>query len=126
MKKWDYIIITLVLIVSSIGFMITNSIQNKTYKEKYIEITLNGKLIKTIDITDSNYKLDFEVKDESHLNTFKVENGGVSIVHANCSDEVCVKSGFIDKVGQTLVCLPHKLIVEIKGIEESPLDDISK
>lgn len=126
MKKWDYIIITLVLIVCGIGFMITNSIQNKTYKEKYIEITSNGKLIKTIDITDPNYKLDFELNDEDHLNTFKVENGGISIVSANCSDEVCVKSGFINKVGQTIVCLPHKLIVEIKGVEESSLDDISK
>lgn len=31
----------------------------------------------------------------------------------HCNDQVCVRSGAIDSPGETIVCLPHKVIVEI-------------
>ncbi|MEG2353051.1 MAG: NusG domain II-containing protein [Clostridium sp.] len=126
MKKWDFIIIVLVLIISAIGFIFISKMQSKDYSEKFVEITLDGKLLKTIDITDKNYSSKFSISNESYVNEFIIENGTIRIISANCSDEVCVKSGSIGKVGETIVCLPHRLIVEVRGIEESGLDDISK
>ena len=43
---------------------------------------------------------------------------------ANCNDALCVKQGNISKVGQTIICLPHKLIIEIKGDELDSKDDL--
>ncbi|WP_180371684.1 NusG domain II-containing protein, partial [Oenococcus oeni] len=39
----------------------------------------------------------------------------VKIVEANCPDQICVQHAAIGKAGQSIVCLPHKLIVEIKS-----------
>ena len=34
---------------------------------------------------------------------------------ADCPDKVCVKTGKIKKPGQTIVCLPHRTVIEITG-----------
>ena len=42
---------------------------------------------------------------------------------ADCPDKYCVKQGKIKNVGETIVCLPHKVVVEIektsKGIDSN-------
>ena len=44
-----------------------------------------------------------------------VKDGKVSVTEADCPDKVCVNTGEISKSGDTIVCLPHKLVVEIEG-----------
>ena len=34
---------------------------------------------------------------------------------ADCPDKLCVKTGRISKTGETIVCLPHRVVVEIIG-----------
>ncbi|MDK2793681.1 MAG: hypothetical protein PWP75_309, partial [Caldanaerobacter sp.] len=39
---------------------------------------------------------------------------------------LCVKQGYISRVGEAIVCLPNRLVVEIKGGEkEIEIDGIS-
>ena len=40
---------------------------------------------------------------------------------ADCPDKVCMNPSHIEKPGQSLVCLPHKVMIEIKGMAE---DDV--
>ncbi len=46
-------------------------------------------------------------------NILVIENGKAFIKSANCPDKICVKHHKISKTGETIVCLPHKLVVEI-------------
>ena len=32
-----------------------------------------------------------------------------------CPDKICLRSDYISKIGETVVCLPHKVVIEIKG-----------
>lgn len=48
-------------------------------------------------------------------NIIVIEKGKVSVIDANCPDKICVEHKEIDSVGETIICLPHKLIVEIVG-----------
>ena len=41
---------------------------------------------------------------------------------ANCPDKLCIHQGKISKNGETIVCLPHGLIVEIKSDDNPELD----
>jgi hypothetical protein len=36
---------------------------------------------------------------------------------ADCPDKLCEKTGKISKNGETIVCLPHRVVVEIQGGE---------
>lgn len=46
----------------------------------------------------------------------------IRISKANCNDQVCVRTGAIDKQGDTVVCLPHKLVIEVKASDGSSGD----
>lgn len=74
-------------------------------------------------------RVDGEVYGEYPLNSNKVidlstERGSNKIIindsnvwmeDADCPDKVCVKTGKIKSTGQTIVCLPHRVVIEIKG-----------
>lgn len=53
---------------------------------------------------------------EGGYNRFRVENGAIRAVDADCGDQTCVRMGPISREGETIVCLPHRLIVEIEGV----------
>lgn len=48
------------------------------------------------------------------FNHLVVENEGIYIEDADCKDKICLQEGIIKKAGEILVCLPHRLLVEIK------------
>ena len=50
-------------------------------------------------------------------NVIVVENGRVCVKDADCPDQICVRTGWIEYDGQMIVCLPHKLIVTVVGGE---------
>lgn len=60
-------------------------------------------------------------------NKLSVKDGKAKIIEANCPDKLCVNQKSISKVGENIICLPHKLIVKIinKNTNSSDLDSIS-
>lgn len=54
-----------------------------------------------------------EIRDGANTNTLVIEDNKAYIIHANCPDKICVAHKPISKTGETIVCLPHKLVVEI-------------
>lgn len=46
-------------------------------------------------------------------NVLVIKNGEAFIKSANCPDKICAAHRKISKTGETIVCLPHKLVVEI-------------
>ena len=52
------------------------------------------------------------------VNKVVINDGKVSMTEADCPDELCVKTGKISRVGETIVCLPHRVVVEIKGSQD--------
>lgn len=55
------------------------------------------------------------VKTDAGFNTVVVRDGVCLVTAADCRDEICISRGAISKVGESIVCLPHKLIVEIEA-----------
>ena len=58
-------------------------------------------------------------------NVLVIENGYAYLNYSNCPDHTCEKTGRIQYVGQTIVCLPNKLTVTIKGNAENGVDLVS-
>lgn len=60
-------------------------------------------------------------------NQLILTSAGVSIQEASCPDQLCVTAAKINRPGQTIVCLPNKVVVRIIGNQEgeAPLDDIA-
>lgn len=114
-KKWDIVIIILLIVLSFIPAVIFGVVLNKDYNSKYAQITVNGKVYKNIPLSAHKGEEIIEVKTESGINVVSVKDDAIAIIEADCPDKVCVQPGYIDKVGDRLVCLPHRVMVEIKG-----------
>ncbi len=52
---------------------------------------------------------------EEDYNVLEISGGQASVVEANCGDHTCVRTGAISREGETIVCLPHHLVVRIEG-----------
>ncbi len=46
-------------------------------------------------------------------NTVEIKNGSVKITGADCKNQLCVKQGTVKMAGESIICLPNKVIVEV-------------
>lgn len=60
------------------------------------------------------YSLYVDKTVDLETNTLVIENGKVYMKSADCRDQICVKHAPIFETNDTIVCLPNKIIVEIK------------
>lgn len=65
----------------------------------------------------------FEIVSAGGTNRLEIRDGEAFLTDADCPDRLCVHMGKIRYDGQTIVCLPHKVIVAIEGGEKEPLPD---
>lgn len=84
----------------------------KTDDIKYVTITVNSEIYKKIPL-DENTHEDFVVKTDKGTNAIVIKDGIADVYDADCPDLVCVNSAPISDIGDMIVCLPHKMIVEI-------------
>ena len=85
--------------------------------------TQGGEAVVTLD-GDEIMRLPLEVdtllpvaQAEGNANSVEICDGAVRVVAANCPDRVCERQGWIRYDGETIVCLPHRLIVTVVGGE---------
>lgn len=56
---------------------------------------------------------------------FTAWDGSVSVTESSCGDKTCVRTGKISRQGEAIICVPNKIVVEIKGnTEESGVDAV--
>lgn len=93
--------------------------------EKYVSIQVNGEEIKRFIFDSKLVGQTIPIETKYGYNLIEIGDEQVRVIEADCPDKIDVKQGYISKIGETIVCLPNKLVVEIKGIEnDSDLDII--
>ena len=76
-------------------------------------ISRDGVLLEEIDLSRVDEPYSLTLEDESGRNVLSVERGRVCVSEADCPDQVCVKQGWISGGAVPIICLPHKLMIEI-------------
>lgn len=120
-KKLDFVIIAVLMILSFLPEIILGASVGKGFNNTYAEITISGKLYKTIPLSKHKGEETIELKTKNGVNIIKIKDNKIGIIEADCPDKVCMNPEYIEKAGESLVCLPHKVMIEIKGRAE---DDI--
>jgi len=123
-KKWDIIIIVVLIGLSFIPELIFGVMMGKNYNGTYAEVTLDGKPYKKILLSEHRGEDKIDVQTPYGYNIIEINDGSIGIIDADCRDKICIKSGFISKPGQISVCLPHKLMVEIKSNDDNKNIDV--
>ena len=88
-----------------------------------VEITVDGELYGTYDL-DENQTVDIVIS-ETKANTLVIQNGMADMTEASCPDKLCVHQRAISRTGETIVCLPNKVVAEVKGGSPADLDAVT-
>ena len=64
------------------------------------------------------------VTSSAGTNVIEVQAGKVRVSEADCPNQDCVEQGWISKAGQQIVCLPHKLVVNITDEDAGSTYDV--
>lgn len=70
-------------------------------------------------------ELAYEIQTKEGINHLEIKDGSARIISADCSNQVCVQSKAIRYANETIVCLPHKVKIQIEGEEEGAYDAVS-
>lgn len=121
MTKADKALIVLLIILSAVSFAYINRYAFSGM-DKYISVQVNGKEIKRIEYDKKLIGHTIPVQTEYGYNLIKIGDERVRVIEADCPDKIDVKQGYISRIGETIVCLPNKMVIEIKGKRDK--DDI--
>lgn len=87
-------------------------------------LVIDGKVIETIDRNeDKDREFDLSnVSSKVEYNIVKIFDNGIQVIEANCPSQDDVHKGFTDLPYDVILCLPHRLEVEILplNIENNP------
>ena len=108
-KKYrlDIIVIAAILLVSlSLLLIVTLSKEEGSV----VVVEIDGTTVATYPLDENaEYSLN------GGSNVLVIEDGVAYMSYSNCPDHTCEKTGKIRYVGQTIICLPNKIAVTIKG-----------
>ena len=124
LKKLDIIIIVFLLILSFTPHLIFSKMLSKNYSSTYANIKTSGKVYDNIELSSFKGEKTIVISTEHGNNTIFIKDNTIKIIEADCKDSLCIKQGVISKVGETLVCLPNELVIEIKGDESDSSNDL--
>ncbi|MGM0395490.1 MAG: NusG domain II-containing protein [Bacillota bacterium] len=121
MTKGDRILILFIILLSFVSFAYINR-HAFSQQEKYISVQVNGEEIKKILYDEQLIGHTIPVETEYGYSLIEIGDRRVRLIEADCPDQICVNQGYISRIGETVVCLPNKLVIEVKG--EPREDDI--
>ncbi|NLI59899.1 MAG: NusG domain II-containing protein [Clostridiales bacterium] len=117
LKIGDVLVYIFIVLLTGLSFMGLKIMAGQG-DEVLVQIELNGRALESIKMRQ-NWAEDFrEIRvdtGQGGYNTIRISSEGVDIVDANCPDKLCVHSPTIKVPGQSIVCIPHKLMVRIIG-----------
>ena len=90
----------------------------------YVRVTVDGEVYGEYPLDVEN-RVKVECESEEGFNELVIEGGKVSVVLADCPDGLCVKQRAISRTGESIICLPHKLVITVIGGEEAEYDGIA-
>ena len=115
MTKTDKLIFWSVLLSAVFLLLFSNVIFAKTGRETIV-IELGGKEYARYQQDALSQPKTLEIQTEFGYNKIEVSKRGARVIDSDCKDRQCI--GEIQKSGEMMVCLPHRLIVKIEGSGE--------
>ncbi|MBR3738340.1 MAG: NusG domain II-containing protein [Eubacterium sp.] len=113
LKKGDIIIITALLCAAASVFC---ALHFFAPGGENVRIEVDSKTVATLPIgknTTYNVKIGKKV-----TNTVEIKNNQVDVTYADCPDKICVKHRKISKSGESIICLPNKVVISVESDNE--------
>lgn len=124
MKKNDLILIGVITVLALSAFGGISLYSADSTKEAEAVVRVDGQ-------EQGRYPLDkdrivkIELADGSY-NILEIKDGKADMTEATCPDKICVDHRPVNKRGESLVCLPNQVVVEIENGVGSEVDSSTR
>lgn len=125
-KPFDIVLVICLVCISFIP-MVVFAMNHETPKEGSKAIALviqEGKVIREVTLTGQFESEEFTIYGKGNqYNIIQVENEQIRIKEDNSPDQIGVMMGWKSRPGETIICLPHKMMIEIVSNQPEEPDD---
>lgn len=119
------ILLLAVILLAALAFWGGFHLKNRGEGRK-VQVTVDGKLYGIYDFEKNAQKIPITIDGEV-TNTLVIQDHKADMTDADCPDQLCVHQKAVSAPGETIVCLPNKVVVEIVGDQdEAEFDTIAK
>ena len=120
-RKTDIILAAVVIIAAFIAVFAFRALRAEGAD---VVVTADGEEILRVPLAED---LEQDIVTDLGRNHLSIRGGTVRVTEADCPDLICVRaySGGISHDGETIICLPHRLIVSVEGGEEAEVDAVA-
>ncbi len=117
MKKNDFLLIISIIFISCIVSVYW--FLKETDEDARVVVTVDGEVYGSYLLNE-----DREI-DICGTNRLSIKDGRADMIDADCKDKLCVHQKAISRDGESIICLPNKIIVTIEDDDTKGIDAIS-
>ncbi len=119
-KKNDLLIIGVVFLLAAAAFLAVKL--SGSPQPGLVEIRVNGELTAVYSL-DKDREFTVTGYDGGEVRGV-ISGGTVDVTSATCPDKICVDHSVIRKTGESIVCLPNRVVITIAAADDENTDDI--
>jgi len=116
----DKSLIVSIIALSIISFVTVNHLSQPG---EFLVIEVEGKVLSKLNL---NEEQELAVVGPIGNTIVKIDRGKAQVIHSDCPEKICVKTGKISRAGEIIVCVPNKVVVRINGRRKNHFDVITQ
>ena len=120
MKKADIIVIAAVLAVAGILCLL---LYGGNHGGQQVQIEIDGTVSEVLPLSEDCEKE--IITPDGGSNTLVIADGAVWMKTANCPDKICVHHPKISRSGESIICLPHRLVITVTDSRQADEVDLA-
>lgn len=120
-RKREIALILSVLVLAGVFFLYEHFLGAE--EGDCVVVELNGEEYASYQLNQDG---EYRIETENGYNILKIQEGKADMIDADCRDKICVKEKPASMDGQTIVCLPHKVVVTVRSSREKEIDGVAR
>lgn len=88
-------------------------------------IVLDGEEIAIYDLSALKEPVSLTLDGCPYPLVIQMEPGRIRVAESTCGSQDCVRTGWADRAGSRIICLPNKLIITLSGTDPLEFDAVS-
>lgn len=118
--------ILLVAIVSAAFLYFHGLAQYPANGPCYAVIMVQGKRVAMLELAEGQAGRMLNLQGKIGPATVEVGGGRIRMLEAPCPDKICIRRGWIEKTGDSIICIPNEIHIFIQGKSAAPVDALTR
>ena len=109
-KKNDIFIALILVLIAAAGFFAFRFLNNE--EGNTVKITVDGEVFGSYSLSEVEKTVEIPVK--NGICRLVIKDGAADMIYADCPNQICVHHAAISSKGESIVCLPNRVVAEIE------------